>query len=238
MLINTKNLMRYSLHAKDGAIGEIIDICFDDEWTVRYFAADTGRWLPGRQVLLSPVSLNEPERGNRILPVDLTREQVRQSPGIELGRRITRHHEQKLHSHYRWPVYWEDSEKPVTNPEAPDVSTPEQEEETGHIRSVRDLIGFGIAGLDNGIGHVDDVILDISSWQVRYLVAGTRNILTVREKLLDVTSGLHIDWDNEQVALDFTREALMNAPPYVSPDEIDTEYETKLAEYYSRVIEQ
>jgi hypothetical protein len=44
-----------ALEAKDGPIGDIHDIYFDDqEWTVRYYVVDTGKWLPGRKVLIPP----------------------------------------------------------------------------------------------------------------------------------------------------------------------------------------
>lgn len=44
--------------ATDGDIGSVSDLYFDDErWTIRYLVADTGDWLPGRPVLISPIAL-------------------------------------------------------------------------------------------------------------------------------------------------------------------------------------
>ena len=44
-------------HATDGNFGSLADIYFDDvHWQVRYFVVDTGIWLPGRLVLISPAS--------------------------------------------------------------------------------------------------------------------------------------------------------------------------------------
>ena len=46
-----------SIAAIDGDIGSIRDLYFDDiTWTIRYLVVDTGSWLPGRQVLISPLS--------------------------------------------------------------------------------------------------------------------------------------------------------------------------------------
>src|SRR5690242_15404060 len=43
------------LRATDGEIGHVRDFYFDDKtWTIRYLVADTGGWLSGRQVLISP----------------------------------------------------------------------------------------------------------------------------------------------------------------------------------------
>ena len=236
MFFSTKRLIHYSLHALDGLIGEVIDLYFDDEeWSVKYLCVDTGHWMPGRQILISTVSLLLPEQESRMLPVDLTIEQVRDSPSIELGQPVTHRQERELHDRYSWPVYWGNTTKPVTHPE-PVVISSEQEESRENIRSGRDLIGFHVMGFDEAIGHVDDILLDASGWRIRYLVAGTRNILTVHETLLDVNHGVHVDWQEEQVTLDYTREAIRNAPPYLSPEEIDPVYETTLAEYFARNV--
>ena len=43
------------LGASDGDIGAVKDFYFDDQnRAVRYVVADTGKWLAGRQVLISP----------------------------------------------------------------------------------------------------------------------------------------------------------------------------------------
>lgn len=59
--------------ARDGRVGSLEDVYFDDErWAVRYFVVDTGNWLPGRQVLISPA-------------LNLTREQVRNAQQARVG---------------------------------------------------------------------------------------------------------------------------------------------------------
>jgi len=55
MLQSIKQIYRNKLGATDGEIGQVNDFYFDDKsWAVRYVVADTGTWLPGRQVLISP----------------------------------------------------------------------------------------------------------------------------------------------------------------------------------------
>ena len=50
-----KTLKGYRLHGLDGEIGRVKEFYFDDlHWTVRYLVAETGNWLTGRQVLISP----------------------------------------------------------------------------------------------------------------------------------------------------------------------------------------
>ena len=58
MLYRAKTLENYKLKGKDGEIGKAKEFYFDDNyWTIRYLVADTGNWLVGRQVLISPYSL-------------------------------------------------------------------------------------------------------------------------------------------------------------------------------------
>jgi hypothetical protein len=54
------------LGASDGEAGHVKDFYFDDKnWVVRYVVADTGSWLAGRQVLLSPLAFG-PGRCRRL----------------------------------------------------------------------------------------------------------------------------------------------------------------------------
>ena len=71
-------LTGYSIGAKDGDIGKVDDLLFDDKlWTVRYLVADTAKWLPGRRVVLSPMALGRVEEDEKRLRVSLTKEQSR-----------------------------------------------------------------------------------------------------------------------------------------------------------------
>ena len=51
-----------------GLIGEVDDLYFDDEdWAIRYLVVDTGGWLSGRKVLISPVAIGHPDWMARLL---------------------------------------------------------------------------------------------------------------------------------------------------------------------------
>ena len=58
MLNYTKNLKGFAIHATDGELGKVDDFYFDDEsWAIRYLTVDTGGWLSGRSVLISPIAV-------------------------------------------------------------------------------------------------------------------------------------------------------------------------------------
>ena len=77
MLRNVNDLRGFAIHATDGEIGEVDDLYLDDEnWAVRYLVVDTGGWLSGRKVLISPYAIGQPDWEGRRLPVNLTKAQV------------------------------------------------------------------------------------------------------------------------------------------------------------------
>ena len=107
MLRNVKDLRGYAIRATDGVIGHVDDFYFDDEgWAIRYLVVDTGRWLPDRQVLISPVLIGHPDWSARLLPVFLTKAQLKSSPDIDTKRPVSRQHEAAYHGYFGYPYYW------------------------------------------------------------------------------------------------------------------------------------
>ncbi len=105
---NLKQILGHKLAAADGAIGHVKDFYFDDKtWAIRYLVADTGHWLPGRQVLLSPYSFGRLDQDGKVLSINLTRKQIENSPSIDTDRPVSRQYEQNYYSYYGWPTYWE-----------------------------------------------------------------------------------------------------------------------------------
>ena len=77
MLNKATTLTGYTLHSLDGDIGSVTEFYFDDQyWTIRYLVADTGNWLPDRQVLISPHTLISVDKEKRQIAVNLTRQQI------------------------------------------------------------------------------------------------------------------------------------------------------------------
>ena len=101
---NISSMIGYAIRATDGDLGKVDEFYFDDEtWTIRYIVVETGNWLSGRKVLISPVAFGKPECESRTFSVNLTRTQVRSSPNIDTQRPIYRQQEVELHEHYQWP---------------------------------------------------------------------------------------------------------------------------------------
>src|SRR5471030_1010338 len=108
MLQNIKELYGHKLAASDGEIGHVKDFYFDDKtWVIRYLVADTGTWLTGRQVLLSPYAFGSFDQNEKMLRVNLTKRQIENSPTIDAHRPVSRQYEENYYRYYGWPTYWQ-----------------------------------------------------------------------------------------------------------------------------------
>lgn len=215
--------------AQDGEIGSVKDVYFDDErWAVRYLVVDTGKWLPGKEVLVSPTSITSADAGAGKIRVNLTREQVKQAPSSAERPPVSRLFEEAHARYYGYPYYWYGPYLwgPVMVPGAsPGIERPPLEREDiervqqasrraeqSHLRSGDELVGYHISAADGEIGHVEDFIVDDKSWEVTDMVVDTRNWLPGRKVRIPPGAIEHVDWGSKQVQVALTREQIAQAP--------------------------
>lgn len=242
MLRSLKSLEGYTASATDGDIGRTVNFLLDDErWIVRYLIVEPGTFLDGLQVLVSPISFREIDWSAHRFHLALTKEKVLASPNVDVDKPVSRQHEGDFSRYYGFPFYWRSSglwgvssypsaladngsqEEPAEPPEvAADV----------HLRSARDVRGYGIQGTDDAIGHVEDFIVDDETWQVRYLVVDTSGWWFGRKVLVAPDWATRISWEEGRVYLDMTREAIRTSPEWDPAAAIDRGYEARLHEHY------
>jgi hypothetical protein len=239
MLIGANKLQNYTIRARDGDIGSVYDAMLDDEfWILRYLVVDTGHWLPGRRVLLTPGVLGQPNWQEHHLPVDLTISQVKNSPDVDTAQPVSRQHEAELHAYYGWPYYWgaPDAMPFGTAPLAPPpMEPPPKSHGDRHLRSVRELRGYRIQASDGEIGHVDDFVVDDISWDVRYMVVSTGRWLPGRKVLISPQWLVgDISWELHKVTVVLTRDTIQSSPEYKPSVPPTREYESQLHEHYGQ----
>ncbi len=104
---STHDVAGHDIQASDGEIGHVKDFIIDDEtWAIRYLVVDTGKWWPGKKVLLSPRWIERVGWGESKVFVNLAREAIRQSPEYTDETTPSRDYEAKLHRHYKADGYW------------------------------------------------------------------------------------------------------------------------------------
>ena len=258
MLRNLKDLQGYALRATDGDIGTITDFYFDDaRWVVRYLVVETGSWLASRKVLISPVSIGTPNHDDKVLPVSISREQVKHSPDIDTDQPVSRQHEVLYLDHYGYPAYWGSSGlwgagslpglmMPDAGMVPPVVTDPcaEREElariasahanDDPHLRSCQAVTGYHIRAQDGEIGHVQGWVVDESSWAIRYLLADTSNWWMGHKVLVSPQWIRDVSWPQKVVTVNMTRKAIETAPPWDSMLPPDRDHEVAVYEHHDR----
>lgn len=251
-IFKASDLQTAELRASDGIVGRVDDLLLDaDVWHVRYVVVDTGSWLAGRRVLISSRAVIG--RDEHCLAASLTRAQVQASPGAGAAS-LTRADEEKLHEHYRWSPYWTAQaggfsltgdtmpDPPTLAPphaDAPlaasDPSRPTQTATERELRSARHLRGRSIEGADGDIGTLDDLLIDSSSWEVRYLVVDTKRWLPGGEVLVAPQWLTAADWAGDgSVTTDLTRAAVKASPKYERGTPLSRDYLDELHRHYQR----
>ena len=264
MLRSMNEMKTYSVVSSAGktdVVGQVYDFYFDDAtWATRYMVVDLGTWLPGRKVLISPVALAQPDWGGGVsFPVNLRREEIESSPSIDTSQPVSRQDEEVLIDHYDWPAYWNDvnfydAQAVGMNPKAyvdsrrvankvhaqvaekvaPERTVAAETETVPSLRSLNEVTGYYIEATDGDIGHVEELIVDTETWEIRYLVIDTKNWWPGKKVIISPKWVSTIDWDDKRVGVDLTREDIKSAPEYDSKVPVNRDYETHLFDYYGR----
>jgi hypothetical protein len=241
MLYPAKILKGFALHSRDGAIGSAREFYFDDDfWTVRYLIADTGKWLTGRKVLLSPFSLLSVDSSKKEIHVNLTKKQIEDSPGLDTDKPVSRQFEDSYYAYYGWPTYWDGPYSwgpyPYLTRDSERFEEFKRQEKSGdsHLRSTHDVNGYNVDASDGNVGSVEDFIIDDETWAIRYLVVNTGHWLSDRKVLVSPQWIENASWDDSRVIVNLTREAIKNSPELTEDLLLSRNYEIGLHGHYSR----
>lgn len=247
MLRKAGSLFGYQLFTRDDQeMGKVHDFYFDrQDWVVRYLVADIGSWLFGRRVLIATSALGIPDWEARILPVNLSKDEVKASPNIDLDAPVTRQHEADLIGYYGWPNYWASPmtavgvglapaviAPPTVEPMPAEVTTALQNAEESHLHSMRDTEGYTVEATDGGIGRVSDFFVDEQGWAIRYLLIDTGNWLPGKKVLLAPQWVSSVDWREGRLTLNHTKTEVEKSPEYDPNSPLERTYEGELHRHY------
>lgn len=242
MPYSVKTLEHFHLQVTDGEIGNVSDFYFDDQhWTIRYLVVNTGNWLTGKSVLISPISVQKLDQDKRHVLVALTQDQVRHSPDVDTEQPVSRQKEMELAQYYQWTPYWGGGmvwgstmfpasvggvpltppppgttapPPPAASPTAPpSPPAPEAHPADSHLRSTDEVTGYVIHARDGEIGHVEDFLFDEQSWTIQNLVVHTSTWFG-KKVLIPPSSIESIDWDSTEVRVGLTRDEVRQRPIY------------------------
>ena len=242
MLRSLKELLGYELMATDGQIGNVEDLLLSDEdWMIRYLVLETGPWIFGRKVLISPEALLQPVWASQTFPVNLTREQVKSSPDVDLAKPVSRQYEEKLRAYHNWPVYWGGTHPMHGGPTyvPPNLFKtkikPEDATYDTHLRSTHELLDYQVIATDGEAGMMDDFIVDDEGWQCRYLVLDTSEETGAEKKVLVALEWINsIEVEGMDIFIGLTREAIRFSPEFDPTVPVNRQYEEVLYDYHGK----
>ena len=260
MLRTLNDLQDYAIRATDGDIGHIADFYFDDEaWVIRYLVVDTGNWLSSRKVLISPIAIGRPDWTAKVLPVSITKEQVRDSPDIDADKPVSRQHEMRYLGYYGYPYYWGGAglwgggsypnmmvpayggfvETPHSTQSKAEKSFARAEparhqNDDPHLRDCKVVMRYHMQASDGDIGHIDGLIFDDETWAIRYMIVNTSNWWLGHQVLIPPQWISAVSWHDATVSIKLTQQAIKDAPQYDPEAQLDRTVEVSLYEHYGR----
>jgi hypothetical protein len=104
VLRNAREVIGYTIRARDGELGTLRSFLVDDVcWQIRYLIVDTGTWFPGRQVLVPVERITAIVWEEADIAVPLTREVLRNAPAYRPRAALTPADEDALCRYYGMP---------------------------------------------------------------------------------------------------------------------------------------
>lgn len=230
MLHSIKDVTGLQIAATDAVLGSIEEVYFDDlHWGIRYFVVKTGGWLAARKVLISPMAVTAIDWEKEQVHVNLSAEQVRNSPHIDMDKPVSRQHETEFAQYYGYNPYWTGPylweangfpgvmDVPIDIDAKPDIQKNVENAQgrtDPHLRSSREVTGYHIRTTDETQGHVEDFLFNDRNWVISYLVLESRDWWPGKHVVVHTRRIQQIDGAARRLALAVTREELEHSPDF------------------------
>lgn len=214
---SVNKLVGSTMQTLDGKMGKVKALFFDDEaWTIRYLVLETEDWLQGRKVLISPEALIKNRWRPGAFVVDLTSEQIRDSPHVDTSQPVSRRQERELYEYYSWPAYWATgvSAGGMWGTGVPAEDKDIQGGDELHLQSSHRMADYDIHASDGEIGQITDFILDDHTWQLQYLVVRTHTGFGGKCILLKIHHIKEVKWNNFEVVMDIASDTIKASPAF------------------------
>jgi hypothetical protein len=238
--------------ASDGSMGTVKDVHFDDgAWVIRYLIVEMGTWLPGRKVLLSPLSIGRIDHVRHHLAVSLTRDQIKNGPGIDTDKPVSRQHEIRYLEHYGHPYYWDGSgtrgegaylgmhagaaDRGSNARIEADAARQRSQDDDPHLRSCREVTQYHVHASDGEVGGVNGFLIDEHGWVIRYLIVNTSRWWLGHQVLIAPEWIGEVSWPHQTVTTSLTRQQIRLAPTYQPGVPLGRDLEAGLYAHYGEV---
>lgn len=207
MLRSSTELARYDVEAEDCVIGRVRDFYFDDRtWRVRHIVVDTDGLLKHHHVLIGPQDIAGLRFPEEVVILNLDKTAAMGGPDAATALPGSRQRQDAVGQ----PVGDQDP----------------------HLRSLSAISSYRVAATDGELGHVHGLMIETTTWTIRYLIVDTGGLLTAKLVLLAPQAVRQMDWRDAVIRIDVTSDTVNNCPQYDGDAELTREYEAFLHDYY------
>jgi hypothetical protein len=165
-------------------------------------------------VLLPPRAFGRFDHAGKALSVNLTRQQIENSPPIESHQPVSRQYETDYYQYYGWPAYWNGGAL-LGLAAYPVVMQPTKEEQAAeehrhdqddpHLRSAHAVTGYRLQASDGAIGHLRGLRVDDRSWTIRDLAVETGPWYAGKEILISPGKVERISHEKSKIFVNLTQ---------------------------------
>ncbi|SMF26802.1 PRC-barrel domain-containing protein [Pseudobacteriovorax antillogorgiicola] len=246
----------FTAYAKDGEIGRVKDMLFDDRTlNMRYVVIDKSRWLPGNKILLSPYAIESCDYEKEKIYFDLNQRKIQDAPSLEDHLPVSRQFESQLYHHYSWIPYWTGAplsyswypypghriKSSNSHPKEKDARRPwgNGDRDDQNLRSCREICGYRISSADDEeFGELSDLIITDDDFLLIDLVVCSRRWLPGGKTFcLSPLFAAALDEIGRSVHMELSREAILSSPPF-QWEYYGEPYRKSLAEHYQKIKNQ
>jgi sporulation protein YlmC with PRC-barrel domain len=169
MTWDVSEILGYCVHARDGSLGTVQDMYFDDvDWQVRYLAVSGGSKSGSGRFLLAPEVISSTDREFGLISVFLRTAAVHDSPMVAADRDLPRQEERRLREYYGWPNYW-------AAPASAEQLAQTQAAGSPSLYSFEDVLGYRVLASGEDLGSLIDLVVDDHTWKIHALEVDARS---------------------------------------------------------------
>ena len=225
MLFAFSDLASYRIIARDGEVGTPADAVYQPRhWRIRHLAVDLDESARRRPVLIPPAAIEEIDRTEKNIRLRLNRQQLLDSPDLDIQKRLSRTAERDLLAHYHLPFYPDAGLQSLSDPghvsvEALDsllarMDAADSESREHPFPRLRAMMGETLYADGDKAGTVDDVLISSEDWHIRQIVVHIGRFLTGNRILVAPHWITRPPEEGPGLAVDLTATVLENSPGF------------------------
>lgn len=170
--------------------------------------AEVGDWLLSDKKLVCPIVMENPDWKNNQLPVTLNQKQLHDCPPIKADPPACEKNKFDFSLMLRPHQWGFQLDGTISNQEfSHNEQLPALAD--GYLRSMKEVVGYKVCLEDKEHGHIEDFIVDVKTWNVKYAVIDSRNWFPGgRKYLIDTDLMESVSWSDKEVTLDLKMKEL------------------------------